>query len=64
MKIHTVEDLIEAYVHENLNSETNKLVLDNDQIVVYKDGKRVFETNPHDLLRDLLDDAGLPWEDS
>lgn len=64
MKIHTVEDLIEAYVHENLNSETNKLVLDNDQIVVYKDGERVFETNPHDLLRDLLDDAGLPWEDS
>lgn len=61
-KIQTVEDLVQAYVHGALDAETDKLILDNDNVTLYKGDETVFEMHPEELLRALLDDAGLPWD--
>lgn len=59
--IRTVENLIEAYVRGNVVAP---LLLDNDNVSVDgRDGRLAFEMHPEVLLRALLDEAGIPWEE-
>lgn len=54
-----LEKLIEAYKSANPPAP---LVIDNDEVFAYRDGKCVYRDHPGELLQDLLDMAGIPWE--
>jgi hypothetical protein len=60
--IKTIEDLVEAYVRGDV---TDPLILDNDHVSVNgRNGQVAFVSDPWALLRALLDDAGIPWDEA
>ena len=59
-----VEDLLRAYRRGELDRTENKLILDNDSVVIYKDDVQMFSLDPYQLLRDLLDACDLPWDEA
>lgn len=69
MRYATLADLQEAYASGELNRETEKLLLDNDDTFVYTEdtdeieGLEVFNGGlPEDLLIEALDLLGIPNE--
>lgn len=64
MKYNSLIELQRAYDANELNPETHKLVLDNDNSSVYiEDGEKVFEGGGrHEIAEELLDLVGIPWE--
>jgi hypothetical protein len=55
----TLAELREAYAKGEL---TKPLRLDDDQVTVYVNDDRVFDSHPEQLLEDALDLLGIPWE--
>ncbi len=66
MKYKTLEELLEAK-DNGLVPGSFMLVLDNDDVsgwAGHKDREKVFRSDPDSLLRDLLDYAGLPYDEA
>ncbi len=60
MKYPTVAALAEAY---KLGEVHEPVVLDNDDSFTYQGDEKVFQMDPHDLLRQSLDLLGIPHEE-
>lgn len=64
----SLKDLINAYKSGELDYHNNKIMIDNDCIVVYKDvdgeddTECVFNVSLEDMLIQCLDQIELPWE--
>jgi hypothetical protein len=55
----TLTELRDAYAS---GATDTPLMLDNDSVYAYVDGKEVFTSDPYQLLRDALDLLGIPHE--
>jgi hypothetical protein len=63
MTYHTVQELMDAKDNGELPA-TFRITLDNDSVDGYAGEDKLFDSDPHDLLRELLDYVGLRYEEA
>lgn len=64
MKFYSVSTLINSYLTGSLDRDDNKLVIDGGYVRLWRHGECVFEITAADLLKGLLSELNMPWEEA